>query len=75
MYCERTGEDLSDSVQRLTLQAMCPQALQEHLEFHSSRLGNYKAQKGEIDSCLDIKTAVVGAFPMDVDSLAKGKGK
>ena len=76
-YHERTLEDLSDSVLRLTLQAMCPPALQEHLEFHSGRLSNYKTLKAEIDSYLDIKTSTkpMGPAPMDVDSLGKGKGK
>eukprot|EP00971_Amphidinium_carterae_P014303 282616-Amphidinium_carterae.1 len=37
VYRERTGESLSDPVKRLTLQAMCPQQLQAHLEFHANR--------------------------------------
>ena len=74
LYCERTTEDLSDSVRRLTLQSMCPQALQEHLEFHSARLNSYPVLRAEIDAYLEVKTAVGAPIPMDLDAL-KGKGK
>jgi hypothetical protein len=77
-YHDRTGDELSDAVLRLTLQAMCPKALQEHLEFHSARLTSYKLLKSEIDAYLEIKMAASssGAVPMEIDALThKGKGK
>ena len=68
-YQDRSSEKLSDAVLRLTLQSMCPPSLQEHIEFHSNRLSNYKTLKQEIDSYLDIKTSAKtsGMDPMEVD--------
>ena len=76
IYQERTGERLSDPLRRLTLQSMCPTALQQHLEFHAARLNTYDALKSEIDSYLDIKlVASSGASPMDIDAVEQAKGK
>eukprot|EP00971_Amphidinium_carterae_P330621 6463747-Amphidinium_carterae.1 len=76
LYEERTGEMLADSVKRLTLQVLCPPALQDHLDFHASRLSTYAATKSEVDAYLDAKTsASSGATPMDLDALYKGKSK
>ena len=75
-YEARTGEQLPDSVRRLTLQAICPSALQQHLEFHAIRLPTFSDIKVEIESYLDIKVSPSGAAPMEVDSLeSKGKSK
>ena len=36
-YIERSKEPVSDSTKRLSIMAMCPEALQEHLDFNSAR--------------------------------------
>ena len=77
-YRDRTGEDLSDNVCKLTLQSMCPTSLQEHLDFHSGRLLTYDLLKAEVDAYLDVKHAAAlagggGATPMDLDTFHKGK--
>ncbi len=79
MYSDRSGEVLSDAIQRLTLQSMAPPSLQEHLDFHAGRLVTYSLLKAEIDAYLDVKQSAQagGATPMDVDALKGkyGKGK
>ena len=74
---DRSGEVLSDAIQRLTLQSMAPPTLQEHLDFHAGRLISYALLKAEIDACLDVKQSAQagGATPMDVDALNGKKGK
>ena len=58
---------------------MCPNKLQDHLDLQASRLTSYDQVKAEVLAYLENvetrKEAKSGAVPMDVDSLAKGKGK
>ena len=77
MYRDRSGEVLSDAIQRLTLQSMAPPSLQEHLDFHAGRLVTYTLLKAEIDAYLDVKLSAQagGATPMDVDALKGKKGQ
>ena len=60
---------------------MCPNRLQDHvgLQFQASRLVDYGSMKHEILAYIENvetrKEAKTGSAPMDVDSLAKSKGK
>eukprot|EP00974_Lingulodinium_polyedra_P031612 3043252-Lingulodinium_polyedra.AAC.1 len=56
---------------------MCPQSLQDHLNFHVARLATYDLLRSEIDAYLDVKKEepTHGGDPMDVDALGKGKSK
>ena len=75
-YKERTGETLGDAHERSALMSLCPDVLQEHLDYHTSRLTTYKLLRDEITQFLDARQArSQGAVPMDVDSLDKGKSK
>ena len=81
LYREKTGEDISDSMQRVCLMSMCPEVLAQHLDMNVIRLDNYQRMKAEIMGYLESSQARLsaGAAPMDVEpgmgSLAKGKGK
>ena len=58
---------------------MCPNKLQDHLDLQASRLTDYDSMKHEILAYIENvetrKEAKTGSAPMDVDSLAKSKGK
>ena len=58
---------------------MCPNKLQDHLDLQASRLTSYDQVKSEVLAYLQNvetkKEAKSGAVPMDVDSLAEGKGR
>eukprot|EP00971_Amphidinium_carterae_P222914 4423481-Amphidinium_carterae.1 len=69
------AQEVSVSIKHLTLQSMCPTAIQEDLEFHSARRTTFKAVKYEIDNYMDVKIAG-SSSPMDIDLLqGRGKGK
>ena len=78
-YQDRRKKPLEDDICRSCLQQMCPNKLQDHLDFQASRLTSYEQVKSEVLAYLENvetrKEAKSGAVPMDVDSLAKSKGK
>ena len=78
-YEERRKKQLEDDICRSCLQQMCPNKLQDHLDLQASRLVDYGSMKHEIlaynENVETGKEAKTGSAPMDVDSLAKSKGK
>ena len=78
-YEERRKKQLEDDICRSCLQQMCPNKLQDHLDLQASRLTDYDSMKHEILAYIENvetrKEAKTGSAPMDVDSLAKSKGK
>ena len=76
-YQDRTHKDLDDDQKCLALQDMSPEALQNHLELHASRLSTYATMKREIDAYLDTRDSrdTGGAAPMDIDALRNGISK
>ena len=78
-YEERRKKQLEDDICRSCLQQMCPNKLQDHLDLQASRLADYDSMKHEILAYIENvetrKEAKTGSAPMDVDSLAKSKGK
>ena len=86
VYTEKTKESLSDPMQRMCLQSMCPDLLGSHLDMHIARLDTYLKMKTEILAYVEATQSRErnGASPMDVDmasmwpkgkSKGKGKGK
>ena len=78
-YEERRKKQLEDDICRSCLQQMSPNKLQDHLDLQASRLVDYDSMKHEILAYIENvetrKGAKTGSAPMDVDSLAKSKGK
>ena len=78
-YKDRGKKPLEDDICRSCLQQLCPNKLQDHLDLSASRLTSYDQVKSEVLTYLENvetrKEAKSGAVPMDMDSLAKGKGK
>ena len=78
-YEERRKKQLEDDICRSCLQQMCPNKLQDHLDLQAPRLVDYDSMKHEILAYIENvetrKEAKTGSAPMDVDSLAKSKGK
>ena len=76
MYEARTEKDLNEELETTILQAMCPEKLVHHLEFHATLS---KKCKMEIIVVLgESGEAATGATPMEVDSidaLTKDRGK
>ena len=75
LYQARSLEVISDSMKiGIALRQMEEGSLRQHLLMNSSRLTTWKTFKSEI---VDIKraSAAVGAVPMDIGALGKGKGK
>ena len=78
LYKTRTGEELSDAVQRMCLMALVPETLQQHLELNMSRLGTRDIMWHEVERYVESRTSRVAAeaMPMELDPLNwKGKGK
>ena len=80
-YEERRKKQVEDDIFRSCLQQMCPNRLQGHLDLdlQASRLVDNDSMKHEILAYIENvetrKEAKSGSAPMDVDSLAKSKGK
>ena len=78
-YEERGKKQLEDDICRSCLQQVCPNKLQDHLDFQVSRSVDCDSTKYEIPACIENvdtrKEAKTGSAPMDVDSLAKSKVK
>lgn len=72
-YTERIGEMLSAPVRHFTLHSMCLPALQEHLDFHVTRLGTNDLFRLEVDSFVNRKLALQpgGATELKSDSVFK----
>ena len=82
LYREKTGEDISDSMQRVCLMSMWSEVFAQHPDMNIIRLDGYQRMKAEIMGYLESGQARLasGAAPMDIEpgmgSLAKGnKGK
>ena len=78
-YEERRKKQLEADICRSCLQQMCPNKLQDYLDFQASRLVDYDSMKHEILAYIENvetrKEAKIGSALMDVDSLAKSEGK
>ena len=78
LYREKTGEDISGSMQGICLMSMCPEVLAQHLDMNIIRLDGYQRMKAEVMGYLESSQARLasGAAPMDIEpvmgSLAKG---
>jgi len=77
VYQDKTGEHLSDAMQRMCLHAMVPNDLLEHLELETIRLDTFAKTKLEIERYLEAKSSrESGANHMDIGEFSrKGKGK
>ena len=53
LYREKTGEDISDSTQRVCLMSMCPEVLAQHLGMNTIRLDGYQGMKAEVMGYLE----------------------
>lgn len=76
-YRERTGEVLTNSMMMMCLFQLVPEAMGDHLEIHSARLNTFEACKAEVLRWTEARQSRdhMGAAPMDIGSLNKGKGK
>ena len=79
-YEERRKKQQEDDICRNCLQQMCPNKLQDHLDLQASRLVDYDSMKHEMLAYIENVETRKEALrlvqpPMDVDSLAKSKGK
>ena len=78
LYREKTGEDISDSMQRVCLMSMRPEVLAQHLGMTVTRMDGYQRVKAEVMGYSESSQARLasGAAPMDTEpgmgSLAKG---
>ena len=78
LYREKTGEDISDSMQRVCLMSMWPEVLAQHLDMNIIRLDGCQRMQAEVMGYLEPSQARLasGAAPMDIEpgtgSLAKG---
>ena len=75
-YRNRTGEQLTDAMQRMCLNAMVPEELLGHLELNAARLKTYESVKTEAEKFVEARIGrdTSGAVPMDIGALMKFQG-
>ena len=75
---QRFGDDVQNlwkSIHMVCIQKICPKILRDHLAVQAASIDSPEKQRLTINKFLQANVHGSGASPMDVDDLAKTKGK